>query len=110
MAVGLVRPDRQARVEQQDAPVRPGGQQAAVLGRRGEGVRVLLFQELVDVAEGGGSGGGRADGEAEAVGLVGAVVGVLAEDYAFDRVQGSVAGPFVCCIVSLLVRLVLIVL
>lgn len=94
VTVGLVRPDRQARVEQQDAPVRPGGQQAAVPGRRGKGVRVLLLEELVDVAEGRGGGGGRADGEAEAVRLVGAVVGVLAQDYAFDRVEGSVAGPF----------------
>lgn len=106
MAIGLVRPDRQARVEQQNAPVRPGSQQPAVPGRRGKGVRVLLFEELVDVAEGGGSGCGGPDGEAEAVGLVGAVVGVLAEDYAFDGVEGRVAGPFFCC-VSLLVRLIL---
>ena len=78
VAVGLVRAHRQARVEQQDAAVRPGGQQAAFFGRRFEGVGVFDLEELVDVGEGGGRWGRRADGEAEAVGLVEAVVGVLA--------------------------------
>ena len=93
VAERLVRAHRQARVQQQDAPVRPGGEQASLLGRGLERVRVFLPEELVDVLEGGGRGGGRADGEAEAVGLVGAVVGVLAQDHASDRVEGRVAGP-----------------
>ena len=47
----------------------------------------------VDVFEGGGSRDWRADGEAEAVGLVDVVVGILADDYGFNGVEGSVAGP-----------------
>lgn len=49
----------------------------------------------VDIFEGGGSRDWRSDGEAEAVGLVDVVVGVLTDDYGFDGVEGSVAGPLI---------------
>jgi hypothetical protein len=48
VGVGGVRLDRQACVEEQDAAVRPWGEEPAVLGRRSEG-RVVPFQTLVDV-------------------------------------------------------------
>lgn len=78
MTVRLVRPHRQTRVQEQYATVCPGGEQASVLGRRFEALGVFFLEELVDIYEGWRRRGGRADREAEAVGLVGAVVGVLA--------------------------------
>jgi hypothetical protein len=92
VAVGLVRLHRQTRVEQQDAAVGPGRQQAAVVRGRLE-IWVVLFQTDVDVAQRGGQFGARPDGEAEPVGLVVVVVGVLAQDDDFDGVERCVAGP-----------------
>lgn len=71
-------------IQQQDTAIGPGGEEAALVRGRLE-VRVLLCEELVDVEERGGRGGGGPDGEAETVGLVDVVVGVLAQDYTFDR-------------------------
>ena len=83
---------RQACVQQQHAAIGPWRQQTALF-RWGLVVWVVDLQRFIDVGEGGGSGCGWADGEGEAVGLVGAVVGVLACDDDFDGVEGGVAGP-----------------
>lgn len=72
--------------------VGPGRQEAAFFGGLLE-VRVVFLESRVDVAEGRGCGRGRANAEAEAVGLVGAVVGVLAGYDGFDGGEGGVAGP-----------------
>lgn len=96
MAVRLVGPHGQARVEQEYAAVGPGREQAALVARRGEG-RVVVLEADVHVAERGGRGGGRAHGECEAVRLVDVVVGVLAEDDDLDRGEGGVAGPVADC-------------
>lgn len=93
--VGLAPAHRQACVEQQHTAISPWGQQTALL-RWGLVVWVVDLQRFVDVCEGRGSGCGRADGEGEAVGLVGAVVGVLAGDDDFDGVEGGEAGPVQC--------------
>lgn len=92
VAVGLVRAHRQAGVDHEHAPLCPGGEQAAVVRGRDE-VGIALFDALVDVDEGGRCACGWADGEAEAVGLVVVVVGVLADYYRFDGVEGGVSGP-----------------
>lgn len=92
VAVRLVGAHRQHGVEQQDAAVGPGRQQAAPVRRRREG-RVVDLQGLVDVDQGRRRGRRRAHGEREAVGLVQVVVGVLAEDDDFDGVEGGVPGP-----------------
>jgi hypothetical protein len=86
---------RQTCVEQQHAAIGPRCKQTALL-RRGLVVWVVDLQRFVDVCEGGGSGCGWADGEGEAVGLVGAVVGVLAGYDDFDGVEGGEAGPVQC--------------
>lgn len=82
----------QAGVEEQDAALSPGGEETTVVGGRREGW-VVAREGFVDVFEGGRGGRGRLDGEGEAVGLVVVVVGVLAEDYGFDCVEGGVTGP-----------------
>ena len=76
---------RQACVQQQHAAIGPWRQQTALF-RWGLVVWVVDLQRFIDVGEGGGSGCGWADGEGEAVGLVGAVVGVLACDDDLYRV------------------------
>lgn len=82
----------QTRIDEQNAPVRPRSQETELVRWLLE-VRVILLEGLVDVLERGGSRGGRADGEAETVGLVGAVVGILACDYDLDGVEGCVPRP-----------------
>lgn len=94
VAVGLVRAHGETGVEEENAAVCPGGEEAASVGRGVKG-RVVRFQGGVDVLQGWRSRGGRADGEAETVGLVEVVVGVLADDDGFDGRKGRVAGPFV---------------
>ena len=84
--------DGQASVEQQDAAFCPWREEPALVWR-GLVVWVLDLEGFVYVLEGRGRGRGWADREAEAVGLVGAVVGVLACDDDFDGVEGGVAGP-----------------
>lgn len=84
-----VRLDRQACVEQQDAAVGPWREKPTVFGRRSEG-RVVPFEALVDVLQGGRSGCRRADGEAETVCLVVVVIGILADDDGFNGLEGSV--------------------
>lgn len=63
MAIGRVRAHRQARIQHQHAPVRPGRQQPALLRRRLE-VREVVAQALVDVLERGRRGRRRPHGEA----------------------------------------------
>jgi hypothetical protein len=90
MRVGFALSHRQARVQQQNATISPGRQQAALV-RRSLVIRVLFLEGFVDVLEGRRSGVRWTDGEAEAVGLVGAVVGILACDDNFDGVEGCVS-------------------
>jgi hypothetical protein len=92
VAVGLVRPDRQARVEQEHPALGPGCEEAAVAGRRREG-RVVVAEPHVHVAQRGRARRRRPDREGEAVRLVDVVVGVLPEDHHLDGVEGRVAGP-----------------
>lgn len=87
-----MRAHRQAGVDHEHAPLCPGDEKAAVVGGCDK-VGVALFDALVDVDEGGGCACGWSDGEAEAVGLVVVVVGVLADYYCFDGVEGGVSGP-----------------
>ena len=90
MRVGLALSHRQTCVEQQNATISPWRQQATLV-RRSFVIRVLFLESFVDVLEGRRSGVGWTDGEAEAVGLVGAVVGILACDDNFDGVEGCVS-------------------
>ena len=90
--VGFVRADRQARVEEQHALLRPRGEEAAVLlGRDERGV--VALQGGVHVFQTGWGRRGWADGETQAVGLVVVVVRVLAEDDGADVREGRVPGP-----------------
>lgn len=82
----------EARVDEEHAAARPGGEEAALGGRGDEG-RVVVLEADVHVAEGGRGRGRGLDGEGEAVGLGVVVVGVLADDDDFDGVEGGVAGP-----------------
>lgn len=91
VAVGLLVAHGQDGVEHQHALFRPRHEQAAVLGR-GLEVGVVLFERDVDVLQ-RGWGGSLADGETESVGLVDVVVGVLAEDHGFHRVERGMFGP-----------------
>jgi len=84
--------DRQACVDHQHAAVGPWRQQTAPFRRLLE-LWVVLLEGYVDVLERRRSGGRGPDGKAEAVGLVRAVVRVLACDYGFDCVEGCVARP-----------------
>ena len=88
-----MRADSQTGVEEQHAAVRPGCEQAGFVGRGSEG-RVVVLQTGEDVLQGGRRDRGRADGEAQAMCLVDIVVGVLAEDYSFDSVEGRMSRPF----------------
>ena len=92
MAVGLVGLDGQAGVEEQDAAIGPGREEAAVLGR-GLEVGIIFLESGVHVLQAWRGGCWRTDGEAETVGLVDVVVGVLAEDDGFDGWEGCVTGP-----------------
>ena len=111
--VRLVRLHGQARVEEEDAAVRPRGQQAAVLGRRVERGVVLLQRlapgvslackqgsenpganaYLVDIQERRRRGRRRAHGKAHAVRLVEVMIRVLADDDDLDGGEGRVAAP-----------------
>ena len=93
VAVGLVRAHGQAGVQQEDAAIGPGGEQAAAARRRFEGCGKVVLQAGVDVLERGWGGRGWANGEGEPVGLVDVVVGVLAEDDDFDGRERGVTGP-----------------
>ena len=93
MTIGLVGSHRQTRIEKQYATVCPRGEQTSFLRRRFEAVRVFFLEKFVDVCEGWGRRSRRADGEAETVGLVWTMVGILAEDDAFDCIKRCVAGP-----------------
>ena len=93
MTIGLVGSHRQTRVEKQYAPICPRGEQTSFPRRRFEAVRVFFLEKFIDVCEGRGRRGRRADGEAETVGLIWTMVGILAEDDAFDGIERCVAGP-----------------
>lgn len=78
MRFRFMRLHRQTSIQQQHPAIGPGGEETTVARRRAESVRVFLFEEFVDVLEGGWSWGGGSDGEAETVGLVDVVVWILA--------------------------------
>ena len=56
MAVRLVCPHRQTRIQKQDSSVRPRCEETTTVRWRSERVRVLDFEELVDILEGGWRG------------------------------------------------------
>ena len=60
MAAGLVCPDCQAGVQQQNSSISPWSEQSSSIGWRREGV-VIFFESLIDVLEGGWRGCRRAD-------------------------------------------------
>jgi len=85
MAHGFVRADGKGSVEEEDALFGPVGE-IAVVGDGHADVGVQFF-EYID--EGGWGWDAFLDREAEAVGLAGAVVGVLAEEDDLDFVEGG---------------------
>lgn len=90
--VSFAGPDSQARIEEQDAAVRPWRQQTALIGWSLE-VGVVFLEGLVDVLEGWWGVSRWADGEAEPVGLIGAVIGILTGDDGLDGVERRVTRP-----------------
>ena len=92
VAVGLVRAHREAGVEQENAAVGPGREQAASAWRRLERGEVGL-EAGVDVLEGRWSGCGRPDGKGETVCLIDVVVRVLSEYDYLDVWKRCVARP-----------------
>jgi hypothetical protein len=92
MGICFVCADGQAGIEEENAALSPGREETAVVGGRCE-CRVVPREGFVDVLEGQGCDSWGLDGEGEAVGLVVVMVGVLAEDYGFDCIEGGVAGP-----------------
>lgn len=92
MAVGLVGADCQAGVQEQNATVRPGREEAATVGwwdKRGE----IVLETGVHVPQGTGCWRGWSDGEGESVRLVIIVIRVLAQNDDFDVVEWSVTRP-----------------
>lgn len=83
---------RETGVEEQYAPVCPGRQEAALVGRRSE-AWVVACETYVHVFERRRSWCGRADGECESMGLVVVVVGILADDDGFHARERGVPGP-----------------
>jgi len=92
MRVGFVSTHGETGVEQEDAAVGPGSEEAAVLGGWDEG-GVVFGKRFVDVFQGGRGGSWGLDGEREAVCLVVVMVGVLADDYGFHGVQRRMSRP-----------------
>lgn len=90
--VGVVRSHGQAGIEQQHAPLRPGCEEASLVGWRDE-VGIIIFEAHVHVSERRRGDRGRPDGEGEPVGLVDVVVGILAENHHANRAEGGEAGP-----------------
>lgn len=90
--IGFASPHGQHRVDHEDTAVSPGRQQTPVIWRGFER-GVVFLQCDVDVLQGWGCTGRGSHGEAEAVGLIGAVVGILAQDDCLDSVEGGVARP-----------------
>jgi hypothetical protein len=87
-----VRADREAGIEKQDSAIGPRCEETTFVWWCGEG-GVVVLEGNVDVFETWGSGSWGPDGEGEAMGLIYVVIGILAEDYSFDCVEGCVAGP-----------------
>ena len=94
VAVGVVSADGEAGVEEEDAAVGPGGEQAAVLGWWAE-VWVVLLERGVHVLERWWSWGRRPDREAQSMRLVVVVVGVLAQNDGLHFIEWRVARPAV---------------
>lgn len=93
MRVGFALANGEACVEQEHATISPWGQQSSFVRWRLERLGIFGFQQFVDVGERRRSRRGRADGEAQAMGLVGTVIRVLAEDDDLDCVKRSMFGP-----------------
>lgn len=72
-------------IEEEDALLGPVSEVAVV----GDGHTDILTQFFKDIDEGGWRGDGFLDGEAEAVGLAGAMVGVLSQQDDLDLIEGS---------------------
>jgi len=85
VAHGFVGPNGEGGVEEEYALFGPVGEVAVV----GDGHADVLVQFFEYIDEGRGRGDAFWDGEAEAVGLAGAVVGVLAEEDDLDLVEGG---------------------
>lgn len=92
MAEGLVSSHSETSIEQEQARVGPGRQESAVLRRWAEG-RVVALDRLVDVLERRRGGCWRPHGETETVGLIWAMVRILAHHDGTDGVQGSMSRP-----------------
>ncbi len=92
VAVRLVRSNRQTCVQQQHTTISPRREKSTVLWRWLE-CRIIFADRNIDVFQGWWSRRRGADGEAEAVSLVDVVIGVLAQDDGFDRVERSMPGP-----------------
>ena len=93
MAVGLVRSYCQAGIEQQDSTISPRRQQATVVWRWLEGVRVFDLEELVHILERWRSSCWRSNREAQAMCLVVIVVRILTEDHHLDVGERRVTRP-----------------
>jgi len=85
VAHGFVGADGEGGVEEEDTLFGPVGEIALF----GDGHPDVLVQFFINVDEGWGRRDALLDGEAEAVGLTGAVVGVLAEEDDLDLVEGG---------------------
>jgi hypothetical protein len=95
MRVGLPTSNSQTCIDEQDATLGPRDQQSSFVGWCLE-IGVVFLERNVYVLERWGSRGGCLDREAEAMGLIGAVVGVLSCNYGFHGVKGCVSRPIGC--------------
>jgi hypothetical protein len=86
----------QAGVDEQDTTIGPWGQQTAPVWRRLV-VRIVDLEGFVDVLERWWCWRWRANGETETVGLVGAMVGVLACDDNLDSIERRMSRPVRGC-------------
>lgn len=96
MRVCFASANSQAGIDEQHAPLGPRNQQSTFVWRWLV-VWVFLLKGFVDVLERGWGGVRWTDGEAEAVGLVGAVIRILACDDYLDCVKRCVSRPILAC-------------
>ncbi len=92
VAVRLMRSNSQTCVQQQYTTVSPRREKSTILWWWLK-CRIVFADRNIDVFQGRRSRRRGTDGEAEAVSLVDVVIGVLAQDDGFDRVERSMPGP-----------------